>query len=168
MNLIISVQHLHARKHVWGGNVTDVISCNGPFKYEINVENFEERTLTLSPRLVWTHCNCLKTNPLTLRTFKKKILSNPKIGTQGTSKSRFTWVECWRMATRRSWMRRMSSRPVFRCSGFRSRTQDARSVHCSSVSSENKRFIIGTTKDHWIKTCLSSKPDPYMLCRLNT
>lgn len=46
-----------------------------------------------------------------------------------------TWVECCRMATKRSWMRRISSKPVLRCSGFSSRTQDARSVHWRSVSS---------------------------------
>lgn len=46
-----------------------------------------------------------------------------------------TWVECCRIATRRSWMRRISSNPVLMCSGFNSRTQDAKSVHCNSVSS---------------------------------
>lgn len=46
-----------------------------------------------------------------------------------------TCVECCSIATRRSWMRRISSRPVLMCSGFSSRTQDAKSVHCNSVSS---------------------------------
>lgn len=43
------------------------------------------------------------------------------------------------MAISRSWMRRISSSPVLRCSFFSRRTQEARSVHCSSVSSEGKR-----------------------------
>lgn len=36
-------------------------------------------------------------------------------------------------------MRRISSSPVFRCSGFSSRTHEARSVHCSKVSSEERK-----------------------------
>lgn len=51
----------------------------------------------------------------------------------------FTRVACCRTAIRRSWMRRISSSPVLRCSFFSRRTQDARSVHCSSVSSEESR-----------------------------
>lgn len=38
------------------------------------------------------------------------------------------------MASRRSRMRRISSSPVLTCSGFSRRTHEARSVHCSRVS----------------------------------
>lgn len=56
-----------------------------------------------------------------------------------------TWLECCRIANSLSWIRRMSSSPVLRCSGFSSRTQEARSVHCSNVSSETQTRPFTTT-----------------------
>lgn len=58
------------------------------------------------------------------------------------------------MANRRSRMRRISSRPVFRCSGFSRRTHEARSVHCSRVSSAHRKpgSTVKTRLEHRVET----------------
>lgn len=79
----------------------------------------------------------------------------------------FTRVECSKMAIRRSWMRRISSSPVLRCSFFSRRMQEARSVHCSRVSSEENTGSQSSLSPllHHLRWTLPSRICRVFVCR---